>query len=110
MAYAEYPKVMNHPGYQPAVVARPTLGKPLLPGEEPRSAKAAVFPPVTVNNEDQEGQHAALGYVSAGGDPSAHEPAPPADYEPKEYPKWVGDVIVHSRAEEAALKPKKVPA
>ena len=26
-----------------------------------------------------------------------------SDYTPQEYPKWVGDVIVNSRAEERAL-------
>jgi hypothetical protein len=30
-------------------------------------------------------------------------------YEFQEYPKWVGDVIVHSREEEAELHKEKVP-
>jgi hypothetical protein len=30
-------------------------------------------------------------------------------YEFQEYPKWVGDVVVNSRAEEDALHKEKVP-
>jgi hypothetical protein len=91
-----YPQAMVHPGYQPAVIERPSPGKPLMPGEEPQSAKAAVFPPVTVMNEDQEGQHRALGYTLVD-EPEVHHGF-------QEYPKWVGDRIVNSAAEEASLK------
>lgn len=105
MAYAEYPKAMVHPNYAPAVVERPSPGRPLLPGEAPQAAKAAVFPPVTVMNEDQEEYHKSLGYLSTGGDPAGHEPALPPGYEPQEYPKWVGDQLVNCAEEEAALAP-----
>lgn len=45
----------------------------------------------------------------------AHTDAPPDDYKPDEYPKWLGqdenkrDIIVNSRAEELALRPKESP-
>lgn len=89
-----YPLVMNHPHFVPAVEQRPSPSKPLLPGEEPCDAKAAIFPPVIVENEDQENQHRALGYLAAGEQID--------DYVPIEYPKWVSpERLVQNATEEA---------
>lgn len=90
-----YPKTMNHPHYVPAQIERPTLGKPLRDGEEAQPPKAAMFPPVTVNTEDQEHSHRAQGYLEAGETLD--------EYVPQMYPKWCGNVIVNSEDEELAL-------
>lgn len=79
MSFDRYPMVMNHPHYKPAVpYKQPRFkpgeegwGKPVDPGT---TGKPAMFPPVTVNNLDQEQQYAAKGYTPAGGggDPEAY--------------------------------------
>ena len=94
---SEYPLVMNHPHFVPAVVQRPTANAPLMPGEEPRESKSAVFPPVIVNNVDQENQHRALGYLPAGEYLD--------DYVGQEYPKWVdAETLVNDAAGEDAWR------
>ncbi len=90
-----YPFLMRHPNYIPAVVQRPSPGKPLAPGELPQTAHSAIFPEVTVFNEADEEYHRSQGYIGAG--------ETPEEYAFTEYPKWVGDVLVSSAAEEAEL-------
>jgi hypothetical protein len=88
--------MMAHPGFRPAKVST-----------TPYESTPQVFPPVTVNNEDEEEYHAAQGYVPAGkGDPSAyamaHASPPPDNYEPQEYPKWVNGVLFNTKQDEDA--------
>ncbi len=110
--HEHYPLTMAHPGYVPA--------KSLpIPGTERKGPSGNVisqdyqgtpekFPPVTVADADQQEYYEAQGYKVAGhSDPSAyaaaHASAPPPDYDPEQYPKWVAGVLVASREEEAAL-------
>jgi hypothetical protein len=91
--FDEYPKWMRHPAEQAAVVSddyaqgqnRATTAAP---------GKALRFPPVCVQNADQEAYHAAQGYVPSGkSDPSAFlkatiSPTPPG-YQHHEYPRML---------------------
>ena len=94
--YQEYPKVMTHPAESKAVVH----GDP------------ARLQPVTVNSPDQEAEYEAKGY-RAFSDEAAYDRAKasvkPTTYRYQEYPKWVGDKVVNSRAEEDALFTQSIP-
>jgi len=81
-----YPFLMRHPNRIAAVVQRPSPGKPLQPGELPQTAHAAIFPDVTVFNENDEEYHRSQGYMGAG--------EMSDDYAFQEYPKWVDGVLV----------------
>lgn len=65
-----YPKTLHHPGFVPAVCNQRTMTRKLLEQgiaeTDSMSAKPARFPPVTVNNEDQEQLYRAQGYRAAG--------------------------------------------
>lgn len=95
----EYPKVMVHPHAVKATSGVSGSMDAIRPGDR--------FPPVTVNNADQEAWHRAQGYVAGGkGDAAAFANAhagPLSDHVHIEYPKWIGDVLVKSAAEERAL-------
>lgn len=109
MPYQDYPAVMNHPAFAPAVLADD--GKARLGiGEQHARGTPVRFPPVQVKNADQEAEYAAKGYVRAGGanpqafaDAQAPRPAP-GKGGPREYPKMLqpGDVVVRDEAEELA--------
>lgn len=103
MAYSEYPKAMSHPQSRPAVLSQDTIG----PGGKVIHAapgQPAKFPPVYVNNLDQEQYYSSIGYVPNGtSDPDAYHVAvsgagKPSAHEHVEFPKYVyqcvdGDVI-----------------
>lgn len=107
--HVEYPLTMAHPAFQ--------RSQPLpIPGTEKRNAEGVVisqdyqgtperFPPVTVQDADQEAYYESQGYARAGhSDPSAYAsahaaPAPPS-YVPQEYPKWVDGVLVESEEDD----------
>lgn len=89
--FAQYPKMMVHPNHRNAVL-----------GHTYREGSPDVFPPVTVNNEDQEEQYRAKGYISQGGNADPGHPEP-RGYEFREYPKFVNGVIVKSATEEQRL-------
>lgn len=123
--YQRYPLVMHHPGAMPAVLSDARNESGLRP------AQSARFQPVTVNNEDQEAQHRAQGYlpinepneaafvrVQAAPMPFGHsveewpkmvngrlveDPNNPRQVGPIEYPKWVAGRIVQNRDEELEL-------
>jgi len=62
-----YPKTMQHPSYKPAVVKE----VPVTSSITGRTIKDYYgtpdrYPPVTVNNEDQEERHRAMGYIEYG--------------------------------------------
>jgi len=101
--FERYPMVMRHPAEAPAIVSQ---WNEQLQRHVPEHGQAAKFQPVTVNDADQEAYHAAQGYVGSG-DPQSFESAVsnplPGNYQFQEYPKWVGQVLVHSKAEEDAL-------
>lgn len=100
--YSDYPAFMTHPGYAPAVLAPETKrGQPNSVGSPVR------YPPVTVNNQDQQQQYEAKGYVRQG-QPSARAFATATAVIPQtyggglEYPKYVGDTLVHTPDQELA--------
>ena len=110
MEHNEYPKHMHHPHSQRGKTEKV---------EEYLSDKKAnwqgtpdKYPPVLVYNVDQEEQHRAQGYYTIGSSSpeafaqAAAIPLAP-DYIPEEYPKWVGDKLVHSAEEERELAPKR---
>jgi hypothetical protein len=101
--YQDYPKLMVHPGFQPATLGTSPDDRKGLPGKIGQPVK---FPPVTVNNEQQEDYHAAQGYTPAGkGNPAAFVSAhtsPETPYHRLEYPKYVGEIVVNNEDEELA--------
>lgn len=110
MMHQEYPKVMTHPQERRGTVKT-------IEGTDPGSGKKFtdfqgtpdMFPPVTVYDPDMEELHRAKGYRPAGNsDPLAFadgQAMPSSGHVHQEYPKWVGDRIVNSAAEEQALSP-----
>jgi len=108
--------VMNHPNFQPAQMHRVNNATPGMKGEAwagDMQGTPVKFPPVTVNNEDQEEYHRAQGYVAAAGDEYEYNVARnnlnPSGYAFKEYPKWIDDgtpegVTVNTPEEEGALR------
>lgn len=111
--FHEYPKAMVHPHYRKAA-STPVLGSGRIDpvtGRESRPDMQGTperFPPVLVNNQEQEEMHAAQGYTPAGTmDAKAFArgvAAPvPASYQPAEYPKWVVGVLVNTAEEEALM-------
>lgn len=114
--FEKYPMLMAHPQYRAATVT-PIEGTGVLNNEgievrQDMQGTPERYPPVQVNNEDQEAYHAAMGYRPAGkSDPAAYAQAvaeTPVDRVIDEFPKWVGDVLVNSAEEEAAL-PRQHP-
>lgn len=130
IAFREYPLMMNHPKYKPGVpMMAATLNgaNQVITPEIP--AIAPEFPPMIVNNEDEESAAAEKGYARPGrSDPDAAHAAISSPYDPtrvkseypkmvdgrmvedpstpsgvQEYPKWVGDKLVKSRTEEDTL-------
>jgi hypothetical protein len=110
--FNEYPKYMTHPAYQPGHVG-PEVRSPggftyYVGGTSIR------YPPMLVPDANQEEYYASQGYVSHGkSDPAAFAaavaagPPPSEDYQPKEYPKWVGDFLVNNREEEEIAAHKR---
>jgi len=110
--YEDYPLMMTHPSWRPSqVTITEASGSKVTAFGTPDA-----FPPVTVNNADQEEQHAAMGYVRRGkADPSAWAhltaSAPPVDYVPERFPMWVNGVLCENEDDEAeALKVSNVAA
>ncbi len=103
--YQRYPLVMHHPAYKAARKisdARPAVppapGRPLIQAV-PEQWEPEKWAPVTVQNEDQEAQHTAKGYLAAGNpNPQAFEKAFANPHVPgrvdSEYPKMVDGVLV----------------
>lgn len=103
--YQRYPLIMNHPAHTHARKIRdatpaipPAPGRPLVQAQ-PEQWEPEKWAPVTVQNEDQEAQHAAKGYVAAGSpNPQAFEKAFASPHVPgqvnSEWPKMVDGVLV----------------
>ena len=95
MTYNRYPLAMNHPAYKPAVISQDTVDPVSHKTIKAAPGQPAKFPPVYVNNPDQEAQYAAEGYVPNGEpDPEAYYRAQvganePNDHQFKEFPKWL---------------------
>jgi len=95
MSFSEFPKAMTHPGYRPAVLSKDEVDshgrliKKAAPGSGVR------FPPVYVNNHDQELEYASRGYVPNGtSDPEAYRRSAagadiPNEHKHIEFPKWL---------------------
>ena len=93
--FQHYPKQMIHPRAQAATTSGPVRdAQGHIIGQEP-PGKPATFPPVVVNNKDQELDYASRGYVPQGNpDPSAYMKSvlgadEPNDYKFAEYPKYL---------------------
>lgn len=136
--YSEYPVMMIHPDHVDAVLDSFTIEKAengeiirhRIPGTPEK------FPHRVAHSAAEEKKYAADGYARPGqSDPDAMRSAKASPYkgkrkvqeypkmvdgkvvatdrpveDPNEYPKWVGDKIVKSRAEEEALTGKKAEA
>jgi hypothetical protein len=91
--FQRYPMAMSHPGYRPAVLSKDEIVNGRIVKAPPGSP--VKFPPVYVNNEDQEKEYAAQGYMPAGTpDPEAYRRAMTGNDEPvghqhREYPRWM---------------------
>jgi hypothetical protein len=134
-AYQEYPKMLTHPEYEPAVEMileqRNGANQVISPGVPGTPAK---FPSLGVHNPDEEEAALAKGYLQPGkSDPDAVQASISSPYDParvtqewprmvngvltqdpsintsgfQEYPKWIGDKMVNSLAEEWALTGRK---
>jgi hypothetical protein len=114
MAYQEYPKQMVHPHFRAAVNSGYRRNADGSATNDPPGSPAK-FPPVVVNNRDQEQDYASRGYLPAGvSDPAAYLRTTigadaPGVYKFQEFPKWIYRVedgelqskMVQSEAEEA---------
>lgn len=95
MAFQEYPKAMNHPQYRPAVLSKDTTDPVTHQTIKAPPGSPAKFPPVYVNNKDQELDYASKGYVPNGtSDPEAYYTATvgadkPNTHQHVEFPKWL---------------------
>lgn len=90
---SEYPKAMSHPQFRAAILSKDEIGPN---GQIIKAApgKPAQFPPVYVNNVDQEQMYAARGYVPNGNyDPEAYKSqmtvAVQGGYVHSEFPKYL---------------------
>lgn len=102
--FAEFPKMMTHPGHQvakAAVEVRDGGSIQFVGGTNEQ------FAPMLVMTQDQQDYYAAKGYVSQGKSDAAafaraqtHTPVP-SGYVPQKYPMWAGGKIVNNEAEEA---------
>ena len=105
--YQQYPMMMTHPGFRPARLGTSPDDRKGTPGTQ---GQAAYMPPVTVADSQQEEYHASQGYQPAGkGNPAAFVQAhtsPETPYHREEYPKYVGDIVVHNEDEEIAAMEK----
>lgn len=136
--YAEYPVMLVHPDHTAAVPDDYAIEKAengeIIRHKIPGSPEK--FPPRQANNAAEEKALGKKGYARAGQDDpeairrskaSPHVPGRQAQEFPKmvegkvedpdaqqggpiQYPKWVGDKLVNTRAEEEALTGKKVDA
>ena len=61
MAFQRFPLAMSHPHHVPAVIS--IVHTDANGNREGKVGSPAKFPPVFVNNEDQEKQYASQGYV-----------------------------------------------
>lgn len=107
LQHDRYPMFMKHPGYWPGSVGPEVTDESGF--KHNAGGLPARFPPVQVENADQEEQYAAKGYVPAGkSDPTAHlrliASAGSGNYDHQEYPKQVGDRVANSAEEEAAIR------
>jgi hypothetical protein len=114
MAFQEYPKAMSHPQYRPAILSQDTVDPVTRQTVKAAPGQPAKFPPVYVNNKDQEEQYASLGYLPNGvSDPEAYLSStigadrPDASHGPVEFPKFLyardddgGDMHVHAETGE----------
>lgn len=116
--FREFPKMMVHPAHEPAVLSTIfPLGYKPKPGETENPGRPERFPPVTVNDANQQEMYEARGYRAQGeGSEEAFDEAKsgkPAHYAYDEYPKWLRihdeDVLVKSQAEEHALMKYNTP-
>lgn len=112
--FNEYPKMMAHPAFQPGDIGTEVRS----PGGYSHFVNGTPirFPPVLVHHADDEEYYTAKGYVSQGkSDAAAFQRLAAAarpktnNYDPVEYPKWAGGVLVNSKDEEVeALAARRV--
>lgn len=116
--FREFPKMMVHPAHEPAVLSTIfPLGYKPREGERENPGRPERFPPITVNDANQQEMYEARGYrVQGESSAEAFDEAKsgkPAHYAYDEYPKWLrihdDDVLVKSQAEEHALLKYNAP-
>jgi hypothetical protein len=109
MAFQRFPLAMSHPHHVPAVIS--IIHVDVNGNKEGKTGSPAKFPPVFVNNEDQEKQYASQGYVPNGTpDVDAYLRATigshiPEDHKFADFPKYLhqatkndkGDITVESK-------------
>ena len=106
-SHHEYPKMMQHPHARKGAA---TKLDPNLPDRKSDwQGSPDKFPPVLVHNEDQEEQYLAQGYWTLGtSSPEAFAAsvasAPPEDYEPEQYPKWVHGLLAFDAEHEKEIR------
>lgn len=94
MNHLNYPMEMRHPNFRPAVVSGYHRGPGGSVSNDP-PGQPAVYPPVWVNNRDQELQYASIGYLPANvADAQKYrrevlDADLPDVYRHKAYPKWL---------------------
>jgi hypothetical protein len=112
MSFSEYPKAMSHPNYRPAVLSQDIVNADKSITKAPPGSPAQ-FPPVYVNNIDQEQLYASRGYVPNGTpDPEAYAAAvagvgTPVHHKHVEFPKYLyrsedGEVVSQLVKDQAA--------
>jgi len=108
MSVTGYPKEMRHPAFVPAVVS----GYHRLPGNKVKDdppGRPMRFPPVWVNNDDQEQYYASLGYVPVGvADAEAYRRATIGEdragpYKHQDFPCWLYAPLVSGEVQSALV-------
>lgn len=96
--YQRFPLTMNHPSFQPGTISDDNaVGR----GGNAPPGRAVMFPPVVVNNEDQEAYYQSRGYVSPNTEAgeaafvrNQAAPVPPGYTGPRQYPRWENGRVV----------------
>lgn len=89
-----YPLMLHHPNEQPAVISDDQARGPMNVGYSAKPGQSRMFPPVTVDNADQEAYHVSRGYEPGPSAMPAAVAALPENYSYQQYPVMVDGVLV----------------
>lgn len=99
--HQEYPRWLHHPGEQPAILSDDYAGgqRPPMSGYQAPGGRPRMFPPVMVNNEDQEAYYVSRGYEPGQSTKAAFIAAQeaaqlPSGYRQQDYPMMVDGRLV----------------
>ena len=104
MSGSRYPLTMTHPNYWPGYIGEEKIGAGGM--KYYTGGLPARFPPVIVQDENQEEEYLAKGYVPSVSNPNlppAHTTPPPTPGGFEEYPKWVNGVLCEDAEHEARV-------